>query len=103
MSEGKWGYGYLRSQGKCGWCGRPPIEGKSLCAKCELRARAKNAAWRAKKKPPLGATNPEGDQLGRLSNRALLAAGRCRCGLLLPCHSCVPTILEIAASRKDAA
>lgn len=100
MNEGKWGYAYLRRQGKCGWCGREPIEGKSLCAKCVMRQRAKNAAWRAKKKAALGKdTNPEGDRLGRRSNSDLLAAGRCeRCHLLKPCV-CLPTIQEVATSR----
>ena len=33
---------------------------------------------------------------------ALGAAGRCRCGLLLPCNRCLPTILDMAESRRDA-
>lgn len=91
MSDGKWGYNTLRAQGRCGWCGKPPIEGKSLCAPCSIKAQRKNAEWRARK-----AKREQGDdvlapgsKLGRLTDRALLADGRCKCGLLLPCV-CLP-------------
>jgi hypothetical protein len=34
-------------------------------------------------------------------NARLTALGRCgRCGLLLPCHDCIPTAAELATSRR---
>lgn len=32
---------------------------------------------------------------------ALSRAGRCKCGLLLPCNSCLPTIDEVALGQRD--
>ena len=44
-------------------------------------------------------------QRGRYSKFAekekeLVFAGRCRCGLMLPCNSCLPTIDQVAISRR---
>jgi hypothetical protein len=42
---------------------------------------------------PTGALDPV--------NARLAALGRCaRCGLLLPCHGCIPTAAELASSRR---
>ncbi len=83
----KWGYNSLRAQGRCGWCGGEPLPERTLCERCMKRAAEKNRKWRARRKN--GETTDGND--GRMSNKALTAAGRCRCGLLLPCTSCLPT------------
>lgn len=97
MSEGVWGYKSLRAQGRCGWCGGKPIDGKSLCERCSKRAQKKNAEWRARKAG--AATN---GHLGRFSSARLSRFGRCKCGLLLPCTSCLPTVRDLAESRPGA-
>lgn len=38
-------------------------------------------------------------QYGKLEQR-LTALGRCKCGLLLPCWSCVPRAADLALSRS---
>jgi hypothetical protein len=34
-------------------------------------------------------------------DQKLSANGRCRCGLLLPCESCLPTSRDMAESRRE--
>lgn len=94
----KWGYNTLRAAGKCGWCGKDPLPGKTLCERCGEKSRAKNKAYHAKKR----AGQIEGTyNQGKMSSARLSALGRCaRCHLLNPCV-CLPTIQEVAIGRRD--
>lgn len=47
------------------------------------------------------AGKPSGAALKRRASRRFDGTARCECGLLLPCHSCVPTAKELAESRLD--
>jgi hypothetical protein len=93
MSDGWMTY---RSKGMCGWCGKPPSEGRSMCDACRLKNRIRNNASRVRVKA-LG-PKPAKDLDIKLS-----IAGRCpRCELLLPCGPCLPTAREMAEARRDA-
>jgi DNA-binding CsgD family transcriptional regulator len=52
------------------------------------------------RKEPASMTMPR--QRGKLDDRKLLELGRCKCGLLNPCHGCGPSIYEMAEARRDA-
>lgn len=88
----KHGWRSLRAQGKCGWCGGAPIEGKSMCQPCLSKAALKNREYRAGQR--------DGQPTGGKRWAGLTALGRCaRRHLLLPCV-CLPTIEEVATGRR---
>jgi DNA-binding CsgD family transcriptional regulator len=50
------------------------------------------------RKEPATITMPR--QRGKMDDRELSTLGRCKCGLLNPCHGCGPTARELAESRN---
>jgi len=73
-------------QGLCVQCGGAKEDPEMIrCAACRRSQKLYNSGYvRPKRRPDV----PEPKNLGR-----------CKCGLLLPCGQCLPTIAEIAARR----
>jgi len=80
--------------GLCTDCGcHPPAEGYKRCRECI------DAALERKRRVRVGLTElPEDKAL----DAKLSALGRCKCGLLRPCESCLPTIGEVSGRRQYA-
>lgn len=83
-------HGYPQ-QSDCAECGGIP-----LVATSHRNFDAANLARYAR--PSNGRTPGDMERL-RARDAQLSAQGRCRCGLLLPCESCLSTIQELAVTR----
>lgn len=77
-----------RAKNLCGRCGATPEEGRAQCLPCSTITATNNLArWR--KQNPNAGTYSKGEYLNA-KDKEMLKVGRCRCGLLLPCGSCLP-------------
>lgn len=83
-----------KSIGQCRNCPLPAMPGRTRCAYHQERQRLYNKNYR-----DAGREDDDSPAIWSAADRKLADAGRCKCGLLLPCHSCGPTIEELATSR----
>lgn len=89
-------YKLRRASGRCVKCGGWPEPGMVRCTSCLESNRRGVDAFNERRDAEPRAGGP----------RAQLppATGdvpRCRCGLALPCESCLPTARDFAESRRD--
>lgn len=79
--------------GLCPKCGGKRDSSFTLCGKCRRIWKVRNATRRSEPRRPPRQESPRWSELD--SRQA-----RCRCGLLLPCNSCLASIYELASSRR---
>ncbi len=79
--------------GLCRNCPEPALPGRMRCAKHQEMQRLYNKAYRD------DGREDDSPAVWSAADKKLAANGRCKCGLLLPCHGCGPTIEELATSR----
>ena len=92
--------------GRCTRCAEKIKPGYpyKTCEACRDGMKEYAAVWRKDKAPD--ETWPSGKAKGHTGRSSALwrnldaSEGRCRCGLLLPCNSCLPSIEAIAGSRR---
>jgi len=98
MNRGGWNFN--RARGLCGACGKSaPETGRTCCRPC-ADDRTKRALARYHANHPEAGSYAKDGEFVSARDRKLARFGRCKCGLLLPCHSCGPTIVELAESRR---
>lgn len=79
---------------KCGLCiicrAKPPDPEKKTCTGCRRRGRSWKWKMRRRKNPHLQWQHCRVcGEPGHNRNRCVIIPGRCRCGLSLPCNSCL--------------
>lgn len=85
----------------CVQCYRRPREVGAVCRRCrQLRPRWSRKQY-LKLRPDAGRQKCGTCKEYGHNARSCMARGpRCRCGLMLPCNNCLPTIYDLAASRR---
>lgn len=88
----------------CVQCWRRPREVGHVCLKCRRMRRKWTRVRYLGVRPNAGTLHCSTCGEERHNSRTCPAKrsplGRCACGLMLPCYSCLPTVYEMAASRR---